>query len=670
MDAASELTSTTDANSHTTTFAYNADGQRTTVTDALGHVSTTVYDNLGRVSAQVNALGNATTFTYDAVGRQLTIEDARGNFTTMSYDKGGNLVTTENALGNTSTFVFDGINQRTAVEDATSHFTTTTYDADGEIVAVTNPLSHTTTYVYDNDGRQTAVENALGNFTTTTYDAGGNILTVKDSDNNVTTFAYNSLNEITTETYPNGSTATFAYNSIGLETSTTDQDGRVRNFSYDADKRETGETWYNSSGTLTQTLTFSYDSVGNMLTAANGNGSYTLTYDSLNRVSTVQEPFGLSLTFTYDQVGNRTVVQDSFGGLTTYAYDANNNLTSVSFGGATPMLIQLVYNAVNQITTEQRYNNLTGTGSIGTTSDGYDADGRLTSISNTDGGTTLSSYTYTYDSAGELTSENDNSSLQTYTYSSFAATKGRNRTALSHHGIKNSPNLSEVSDNTRQEQRREVFCRQTRRENQRRSRMFRPSDYPRSFADGGAGLLFDLAVLQAHRVEPEGAASGLAELQGCGAGFGGELEEIRPRHGRGRWPAVPASADARSKDGGQRPHVGRSGRHHRWAGVRLFQAGDVPDISGAVWRGWSKGRPRSACLPGAVLLFHGSGIRPDPREASDMVSVHRAGLRQRSRMVGAEAAAKRDRVRESGQRLRQASRRGESAAVCVAVLAA
>lgn len=68
--------------------------------------------------------------------------------------------------------------------------------------------------------------------------------------------------------------------------------------------------------------TFTYDKVGNPLTAADANGAYTYTFDALDRVKTVAEPFGLSMTFGYDAVGNRTVVLDSKGGVQTSVYDA------------------------------------------------------------------------------------------------------------------------------------------------------------------------------------------------------------------------------------------------------------------------------------------------------------------------------------------------------------
>ena len=81
-------------------------------------------------------------------------------------------------------------------------------------------------------------------------------------------------------------------------------------------------------------MTFTYDGNGNQLTAADQNGTYTFTYDALNRVATQQDVWGQTLTYAYDGNGNRVSVSDSLGGVQTSVYDAGNNLTTREFGGA------------------------------------------------------------------------------------------------------------------------------------------------------------------------------------------------------------------------------------------------------------------------------------------------------------------------------------------------
>ena len=61
-----------------------------------------------------------------------------------------------------------------------------------------------------------------------------------------------------------------------------------------------------------------------------------MAYDALDRVTSVQAPFGAVLTYSYDPANNRTLMQDSLGGTTTRTYDALNRVTTIQFGGARP----------------------------------------------------------------------------------------------------------------------------------------------------------------------------------------------------------------------------------------------------------------------------------------------------------------------------------------------
>src|SRR5262249_10555636 len=153
---------------------------------------------------------------------------------------------------------------------------------------------------------------------------------------------------------------TFAFDAAGRETSTTDRDGRRIDFSYDELNRKTGETWVAADGqTVLDTRGYTYDANGNILTAVNGSGGYTLPYDRPNRPQTEQEPFGLALTFSFDALNHRTQVQDSFGTVLTSVYNADplHRLTSRQLGGTgqTPLRIDEVYTARDQLNWLYRY---------------------------------------------------------------------------------------------------------------------------------------------------------------------------------------------------------------------------------------------------------------------------------------------------------------------------
>src|SRR5262249_8605676 len=147
---------------------------------------------------------------------------------------------------------------------------------------------------------------------------------------------------------------------------TTDRLGRRRDFQYDAMNHLTTETWFNSGGTATATMNYSLDANGNELTATNANGTYTMSYDALNRVTGVNDVWGNTLTFSYDGVGNRTKVQDSLNGVTTSVYDGANNLVTRLYGGSgqTPLRLDFTYNADNMVASATRYSDLAGTTTV------------------------------------------------------------------------------------------------------------------------------------------------------------------------------------------------------------------------------------------------------------------------------------------------------------------
>jgi YD repeat-containing protein len=215
-------------------------------------------------------------------------------------------------------------------------------------------------------------------------------------------------------TDPLHAVATWRYDADGNLTLAVDRDGRSRRMAYDADNREQSETWLNSGGGTVNTQTFAYDQDGNLTGASDASGTYTYTYDPGNRLSTVQEPFGLSLTYSYDGNGNATGVVDSTGGVTTSVYDADNQLLSRLYTGqGAAVRFDQTWTADNQLGTVTRYADLTTATPVGTTSYFYDPGQRLTDVRHTAGLVVLEDFAYGYNGANWLTSEVDNGGAPT-----------------------------------------------------------------------------------------------------------------------------------------------------------------------------------------------------------------------------------------------------------------
>jgi RHS repeat-associated protein len=178
------------------------------------------------------------------------------------------------------------------------------------------------------------------------------------------------------------------------------------------------KTWYNADGSVANVFHYTYDPAGNMTSASNNAGAYTMTYDG-DQLLTQTDPNGLTLTYAYDDNGNVTSVQDSLGGLTASVYDGNQ-LMSRQFNGPDGEQLRedFTYDHAGNVQTQKRYADLAGTDLVGTTQNTYDGD-QLTDIVQTDGSNAvLASYSYSYDHAGRLMSETDNGVTTSYAYDS------------------------------------------------------------------------------------------------------------------------------------------------------------------------------------------------------------------------------------------------------------
>jgi RHS repeat-associated protein len=438
-DALNRRTSVQDALANFTTTSYDAAGNVQSVTNARGYITSYSYDVLNRKAATTDALNNITTLRLDAVGNVLTVTDPRLSVTSYSYDalnhqvsqtdalnhtttsvfdKAGNRIATVDALNYRTSYGYDTLNRQQSVTDAGGGIATTVYDAAGNVVNKIDQLGNKTTFTFDALNRQTQVQDALGNYSTVVYDAVGNQTVVVDQDGNRTSFTFDALNRVTQETDPLGVSGTFAYDAASRRTSQTDRLGQRRNFTYDNANRNTGETWLDSGANTTNIVTNTFDANGNKTVASDANGTYTFTFDALDRVSAQQGPWGVTLTYTLDAVGNRTQVQDSFGGYVTSTYNAVNLLTSRKFiTGTTAVRFDQACDARNALTTITRYSDLGGTNKVGDTIQTYDAVGRVINILTRDSSTTsLLNLTYTYDLASRLTTEVADGTTTTYSY--------------------------------------------------------------------------------------------------------------------------------------------------------------------------------------------------------------------------------------------------------------
>jgi len=181
-------------------------------------------------------------------------------------------------------------------------------------------------------------------------------------------------------------------------------------------------------------INYTYDAVGNRISMTVidpcGTTSYTYyTYDYLGRLISVTNPDNKTISYQYDASGNRTQLADpNNGGITAYTYDDDNRLTGVTRGTASTTY---QYDSLGRQT---RVDYPNGTYAQYT----YNSQRNwLVSLANKNAaGTVLSSYSYTYDKAGNRLSVTENGgSAVSYTYDNIYQLTSETRTGTNAYSI-------------------------------------------------------------------------------------------------------------------------------------------------------------------------------------------------------------------------------------------
>jgi RHS repeat-associated protein len=468
-DASGKLLSIKDALNNTTTFSYDARGQLLTMTSARGNATTLTWDTSGRLTQTKDALNNITTFAYDVRARLIKATDALTNATSFAYDAANRLIKITRAdrssmsytydlagrrtkitdfLGNATSFAFDGAYRLTGETDALLKSVTYNYDLMSNLTGTTDQLGQTTNIVYDEFRRPLttiyppAISGATRLRETIEYDALGNVTKRTDTAGRVTTYAYDAANRLKSVTDPAlqvtqyeydprsnvtaivdalnqryefaydalsratsatraGLQMSFAYDAVGNAVRRTDYNSMATNYTYDALNRLTKTTYPD-----TTTATYAYDKMSRLTSAANINGTVSFAYDKLGQVTSTTDVWGQAINYTYNANGRRT--QTSFGSNSfAYSYDAINRLTTITEGKK--LSTTYAYDSGSRLTSRTLPNGVVTTYSF----DGLD---RLTRLKDAKGTSVIADNNYTYNDAGNLTQNIDQSGTHVYGY--------------------------------------------------------------------------------------------------------------------------------------------------------------------------------------------------------------------------------------------------------------
>lgn len=353
-----------------TQYGYDIASNLTSVADPNGNVTTYQYDDFGRMTTQISSVTNTTTYTYDPAGNLTSTTDGRGATTTRTYDALNRpLSATSDCSGSDTEIVswtYDdatpgrfGIGRLTSMTDP-SGGTDSSYERRGLLRQTQQTIgtnSYTTLYTYDAAGNRTAIGPVRYS-----YDWAGRPQSVSaylcssgcSATQVVTSVAYLPFGPEKSIAFANGTTQqwarglryeplenkllapdgitpiadwTYGNDAAGNITAIHDTTDATRNrdFGYDDLSRLTVA---NSGSALWGAGSYSYDAMGNLLTATLGTRTTSLTYSGTTP---------LIATMTYDGAGNELKGDYTAPSSDTRTYSCRNSLAHVTItdGGTT-----------------------------------------------------------------------------------------------------------------------------------------------------------------------------------------------------------------------------------------------------------------------------------------------------------------------------------------------
>lgn len=374
-------------------YSYHANGVVSKVTISSGGMSESrSYNSLGNLTSTVSTSGHTTKYSlHDGYGRPGRVVDPNGGITEVSYNPLGKIVLlrrkhaagwasesyTYNAAGMVtshrstggvaSTFSYSPalrLTERRSTVGGVVYRQAYTYDLAGNMLRndtyAGSTLAGRDSYEYDeadqirsivgNSGRRTSIlRNKRGQITSTTtndtkngsrverstYDALGRRSSIELAPGYVTTFAYDPGDNIVSVKNGDNLVKTYKYDGFGQLWASSDPDRGSISINY------TSAGLRSSLKIGGNTISYAYDSKGRTLSASSGGLVHAYAYDDcaggLGRVCQISDASG-TMSFTYALHGalaskSQTVTGSSVLFTQKYGYDAAGRLSSISYPG-------------------------------------------------------------------------------------------------------------------------------------------------------------------------------------------------------------------------------------------------------------------------------------------------------------------------------------------------
>ncbi len=416
-----KLKKTTDANGNITEYEYDTNGYTSKIryyTETGIIEKNFTYDVIGNLLGETDEEGNITNYVYDANNNLLQVKDSAGSvLTSYTYDDNDNLVSVTDALGHTVYQEYDwagNLIKKTEYDELNAAYTTEyTYDnvdylhlGKSRLVSVKDAEGNITDYQYANipyDGTLKTITDAENRQTKYKYDMVGNMIYIDDPAGKRTIYQYQNNDKIWKITYPDGTSEEFFYTPVGDLDNKRDRKWQTTRFEYDELNRMRFKRYPAGN------VEYQYDNL-NLKTVIDSNGTTTFNYDKLNRLVNATSPGAKTVSYEYYNNGLRKKLTYPDNTYITYSYDTLKRLTNIK-DLAGSALASYAYDGKSGRRKGLTYN------SGASIEYAYDVLNRIKSLKNkASGGSLFTSFSYTYDKAGNRLTMTSKEGLHKYYY--------------------------------------------------------------------------------------------------------------------------------------------------------------------------------------------------------------------------------------------------------------
>lgn len=390
-DANGNIISVTDLQKKNTTYEY-ANNNLTKITLPSGAKQTYTYDSYHNVSTATSPEGVISSFTYDTYGNNTKVTVGGSSQTqkisaTAAYTSDGNqLASVTDALGNTTTYGYDTqtgvLNWVQAPGQTDTTRTNYTYDSRFRTTGVSQGSAQVG-YTYSGELLD-AISSASGTEYSFDYGAFDLVNSVQVGQRTLISHTYSTdaNRNLTQSTYGNGDSVSYTYDSLG---------------------RTTGKSYENGD-----TVDYIYDNNGNLGilkdSATGRNTQYFYDFqDRLMRYEESGQGYSNAVQWGYDDENNLSSQTQTLNGntyTTQYTYDKDNRLTKTTVGNVSASYTYDEYGRMTGIVTKS------GDSTVLNSTISYNSPSNTatsTQVSAWNNGVD-STYYYTYDDAGNITS--------------------------------------------------------------------------------------------------------------------------------------------------------------------------------------------------------------------------------------------------------------------------